>query len=427
MVVKSIRFIFCLAFIAGCATGVETGDDCQSDDDCQGNLSCNKISQECESIRLDPNNKKPDMNVIDRDMGTLEPDTSSKPDTPPISDLSDDQSQNIDMNSNDAAADMSEPDMKKACEPSCSAAEKCEEGICVEACNPTCVAPKVCTETGCKFPTCSQKGDRCETTETDQGNFLCRDLGNGGECLSKCTELGADTCASGEYCIPTNGQFNCEASQCSQQSDCAGGSCFLFDNDYGRCFAAGNLSENAVCDLGGSTCAAGLTCGLKVGAAAGEGTCQKICSPWAASTGCTGGARCSNFVTPRSFSCSPDNDATGSTAYSSCTTPNASCSDATRCIELASSNGCFQYCRPGSNDCAGLSVESSCNNRLIAGEDRWGLCLGKCNNQEDCGDGRVCNNEICRQPCTDATTVVADCCNGNAVDCNWTCNAGLCE
>lgn len=412
LLIKSLSFISCVLFIAGCATGVEIGADCKADEDCNDALVCNTISRTCEALTING----ADTAITPDDMGTKKPDTKVK-------DTTVDQSKTIDVNSEDVAVDM-----KKVCSPACSLAEKCEEGQCVEACNPICVAPQACTETGCKFPTCTQKGDKCETTVLEQGNFLCRDLGKGGECLPKCSKLGADSCGSGEYCIPLpDDKFNCEPSQCSQQSDCSGSSCLLFDNDYGRCFTAGALTQNAVCDLAVLACGPGLTCNTKVGAATGKGTCQKICSPWAASTGCTGGARCSNLVTPRSFTCSPDNDATGSTPYSSCTTPRASCDDATFCVELTGGNGCFKYCRPGEADCTGLATASSCNNHLIAGEDRWGLCVGSCINQQDCGAGFVCAAATCRRPCTDNTTVVADCCAGNAVDCEWTCNAGLCE
>ncbi len=415
MLIKSLSLISCVLFFAGCATGVDIGADCQTNEDCNDALVCNPVSRTCETLNITPTD-------TGRDMGNnTEPDTSDKPD------LTEDQSKNVDMTTSDDVTE--DVVVEKMCTPVCSASEKCEDGTCVEACNPACVAPQTCTETGCKFPTCTQKGDKCETTDRDQGNFLCRDIGNGGECLPKCGDLGADSCASGEYCIPLgNNEFNCEPSQCAQQSDCSGSSCLLFDNDYGRCFTAGALTENAVCDLAGSTCAPGLTCNTKVGAAAGMGTCQKICSPWNATTGCTGGARCANLVTPRSFTCSPDTDATGSDPYTSCTTPRASCDDATVCLPATETvNGCFKYCRPDTTDCSGLSSPSTCNNHLVPGEDRWGLCFGSCLNQQDCGTGRVCVASQCRRPCTDNTTVVADCCAGVAADCDWTCNAGLCE
>ncbi len=359
LVFNRLCMISLMFLVVGCATGVEIGADCRTDEDCKSGLQCNTITSACETLRIASNNKGKDMG---RDRSTT-PDLQSdvtkdvKADTP-----------QSDMRPSDMA------DMQVACEPTCSGAEKCENGTCVEACTPACVAPQVCTDSGCKFPTCAQKGDSCETTQREQGDFFCRDLGNGGICLEKCAEIGASTCGDTEYCIPIGpAEFNCEPNQCAQQSDCTTGTCLLFDNNYGRCFAAGALSENALCDLNASTCSPGFTCNITTTSATGKGTCQKVCSPWDANTGCTGGARCSNLVTPRSFSCSPNNDATGTTPYTACTTPRASCSDATTCLGLSSGNGCFKYCRPGMTDCAGLAAASVCNNHIIASEDRWGL------------------------------------------------------
>jgi hypothetical protein len=322
----------------------------------------------------------------------------------------------------------------EVCTPACDDDEVCMGGQCVSACPDGCANDQICTSDGCVYPDCAAVGDPCEADNGDQGDFLCLADENGvGECFSACsTSFEVDTCATGEYCfdVTDDGSYKaCLPSTCDSSADCTDGTCIDFENDFATCFGSGGLAIGAPCNLEtGDSCVGGSFCRL-TNSTTGDGVCSSICDPWAATSACPAGEACGYFLTWRTGLCTDELDAVGTEPFEQCATSGDTCTDATRCFDVGSVNACFQYCRPGSNDCVGLMPDGSdavCNNYVFYANRVIGLCDGPCAGDGDCPTGARCVAQACRRTCTDQTTAVADCCGGTT-PCDAMCVNGLCE
>ena len=313
------------------------------------------------------------------------------------------------------------------CMPACSATQRCLNGSCVDVCG-DCEAPGTCTPNGCSYPDCSQAGDRCDETRGDQGQFWCVSAGGKGYCRAKCDEaFAASSCSTGHYCRELGAAaLVCLPAACQADVDCpnAGGTCLNFDNDYGLCLTTGNLAVGASCDTSRNDCVQGAVC-TKLDAAAPQGTCRRLCDPWAATTGCGVGERCAHLASSREGICTSDLDAMGRAPFDQCTTPGAVCDDATRCL---ANNRCYRYCRADRNDCGGVIIngrQTVCDRYAFLAEKSFGVCQPPCRAQTECPNGFVCdtNAGLCREVCS----VPADCCPSGMPDCGESCTMGLCE
>lgn len=404
-----------LAFsLASCATSTPGDVACDVDSDCPAGEVCDPGEQQCIRASIVTNNGTPTNNGDpDRDMG--DPNNG----TP-----------------NNGQLDMGMPDEgnggddagPRPCVPACADNEVCDDGQCVSACEPACAAPQICTATGCEFPDCVAVGDECDPARPDQGAFACLSGEDSGICVEKCAEaFTASTCATGEYCWTVQNQDVCVPSTCSDHGDCTNGSCIDFDNSFSICFAAGAIPMGSACDPNDNQCEPGTFC-RDTGPT--TGVCSKICDQWAAQPGCPVGELCAFQFTFRSALCTSDVDPTGDTAFYVCDDIGAACDDATVCFDVGADNACLKYCRPGLNDCMGvtdgLGTPTVCHSYAFGGVREVGLCFSSCSSTADCGAGSVCLQNMCRTTCR-AGMEVADCCGG-AQPCRFTCNQDLlCE
>lgn len=291
----------------------------------------------------------------------------------------------------------------------CGPSEVCEEGQCVRRC-----------ETGC---TDGQK---------------CRDLGEGYQCYRGCEELlTAEQCPrEGTLCLdvdddPQSTDPVCVESRCEERADCeVGGTCVRFPNAFGICARSGAQEVGDRCDTADRSkrCEPGAYC-LEDGRQGSEGTCVKLCDPWASSPACGDGQRCGLFrwasgrfriITLRQGFCNGNVDPSGQASLETCESPQNVCGHALRCQSEGMTNRCYKWCRPGEGDCA---TGEACNRYLFAGERRIGRCEARCEQgQQDCGSDRACVDGVCRRSCESAS----DCCAGPD-SCDWSCNGGYCE
>jgi hypothetical protein len=399
--------------IAGCAGGEELAPvgECESNLDCGANEVCDLSTNTCEPLRTEnntPNGTTP-TNIGPGDTGF-------------------NPGNNSDTDAGNADSGM------EVCEPACAADQVCMNGNCVSACPDGCPNDQVCTADGCVYPDCTAVGDPCNPDNGNQGDFLClQDSDGNGQCYSSCDEnVAASTCPAGEYCfdVSDDGAFKaCFPSTCSSSADCDSGTCIDFDNEFATCASAGPIPLGGACNLNmGDNCVGGAFC-RQTDSATGAGVCSAICDPWASTSNCPAGQACGVFLTWRTGLCTDQLDAQGTGPYEPCATPGNTCSDATRCLSVEpTTNGCFPYCRPDSNDCIGIlpdGTDAICNNFVFNQNRAIGLCVSPCAADGDCGaDGR-CVNSACRATCTMAT-IADDCCGGD-MPCEAQCVNGLCE
>lgn len=405
----SLRVLFCLITVVvfgalGCAGGEELAPigECESNVDCGANETCNLATNTCEPIRTENNgsNNTSPGNIASQDTGFN-----------PGSD-----------------AGMTSPDMDQSCGDSCASDEVCMAGECVSACPEGCPGNQMCTASGCVFPECTSAGDPCDSQMGDQGDFLCLSgEDEPGTCATTCSEPGTvDNCAQGEYCFSLNTEnyAACLASDCRSTADCdAGDTCVDFGNEFGACIPPGQIAIGDSCSAGDS-CVAGAFCRI-VDQNADTGVCAPLCDPWAATSDCPAGQSCGYFLTWRAGLCTDDVDPVATRPFERCSSAGSACNDGIRCLPLPSENVCFQYCRPGGNDCVGIlpdGTDGLCNNYAFYGNREIGLCVGACVSDGDCGTDGRCDNQICRTSCT----VAADCCS-DPTNCRAECVNGLCE
>ncbi len=281
---------------------------------------------------------------------------------------------------------------------------------------------------------CESAGDTCDPAELEQPGFLCVEGGDGaGYCLPRCDRSGyADSCDPGSYCWSVDGASTaaCFPSMCNTHADCGSDTCVQLDNSYGSCLEAGPLGPGASCVTGGTNprCQQGYFCSAPTGQ---TGECAPVCDPFASSPcadpineACTVRWRRSGVCTTYPHL------ADTLTIYEECSSAGDWCTDAVQCMNVGSQGSfCMPYCRPGTNDCAGISLGGDptiCDNYWFMGEPAVGICWPPCQNDTECGDGWDCVQDLCRRPCTTGNPVT-DCCGGSA-DCNAICDAtGYCS
>jgi hypothetical protein len=463
---------------------VELDTSCKGDEDCTAGLRCNVIVGEC--VRITPMINNSTGNNTTANNTTANNTTANNQTTPPNNTTANNQTSppnNMTSPPVDMGEDMGmEEDMRdpNTCVPACGVGEKCESGTCVPdmltcnpacganeecmqgtcvpiqtgvcdpacpdtqtcengtcvpaTCNPGCEAGGTCTVNGCVYPQCQSEGAACDPSTTDQGSFYClvNSADNRAQCYSKCpVSNSAQGCAVGQRClapVQSNPSIQiCLDSECSIDSDCNDGAdtgtCLKFENSWGFCEPDGGAALGATCNPSANQwCQQGLVCDTPSGGS--TGSCEQVCDPWTGA-GCGVSEYCSLYTT-RSGVCTSDTDSLGFQAFEQCATPGDYCDDATVCLSAGQNNFCFKYCRPGSSDCS-FSSSATCNSYIFPGEREIGLCDLNCMGDSSvCPTDWDCVNGVCRDRCTTAT-VVADCCGGNATNCNWQCVGGYCE
>ncbi len=288
------------------------------------------------------------------------------------------------------------------------AGEPCDDGACAAG-------------LGCYSPTVVGGGpDRCEplcdataATLAESGCFsgeTCRALTEEvGVCLRLCDPFGADTCPSGEWCVPyaevgeddvvVEGQCarpgTVGAGEPCQPGTCVEGQlCDALESPYGD----GAAVCRGLCDPAAAAgCAADQTCVLVDPRLGGIGVCQEGCSPFAtgAAAGCGVTEWCAPATAPGLGVCT-----TGGAAELG-----APCTHAADCVA-----GAYCDCRFGADHfCAtdGGRGEAACDPAAAGSEPGA------------CADGTTCVPEIvagvrqsfgiCRATCDhDAATACAD-------------------
>jgi hypothetical protein len=411
------------AFIAtACATSTAGDLPCESDEDCPVGTACDLEQNQCVRVRLSSN---ADPNAAPGTNNNSSPFNNSS--NNPLNNINRDMGTDDDM-----GGDPSMPDTEPVtCDPECGDDEVCDRGTCVSACDPECEAPEVCTADGCQIPDCSAVGDPCDLDNPDQGDFACLEADGEGICLATCdAPFSAGDCPTGDYCWTLDEMDVCVPKTCSDNGDCDQGSCIDFDNDFAICFEAGTLAEGAACDPDDNQCEEGTFC-RETGS--GTGVCSRLCDQWSASPGCPAGEYCATQFTSRTALCTDNVDpAAPKDPFLVCSDPGQACDDAVSCFEVGTQNGCLKYCRPGANDCQGVTdgtgSDTICDNYAFGGERSVGVCWPPCDPMDanPCGEG-VCVDEICRTTCTPGNAV-QDCCGG-APSCPFECNpnTNLCE
>lgn len=304
---------------------------------------------------------------------------------------------------------------------------KCENGACVDReCDPACEAPGTCNAGTCSYPGCMAEGDACDTSTTDQGNFLCLiddATTNAAHCYSKCPAAGSGVgCDVGQRCFAavTNAPdlLICLDSECSSNNDCNGGTCIRFENSFGYCEPGGAVPVGGTCNPGADQwCQQGATCDTGGNA---TGTCERVCDPWSGTT-CGATQYCAVF-TSRMGICTGPQDATGTGPYEQCSTAGSYCDDATPCINNGGTNICIKYCRPNSADCAGIASSVTCDNYIFPGDRTLGICNAvACTSSAECSASADCVGGQCRERCVIGNEV-NDC--GSSA---WSCVGGYCE
>lgn len=422
---KAVLAVAILLVAPSCATS-ESGDlPCEGDEDCPVGTACDLEQGQCVRVSFttnsddnsdpSPTNAKPGnsasnnpLNGLTRDMGTEDPDMGG--------------------------SDQAQPDMAPVtCDPMCEDDQVCDRGTCVSACDPVCEAPEVCTANGCEIPDCAAVGDPCDIASPDQGDFACLDASEGeGVCVAKCdAPFSAGDCPSGEYCWTLQEQDVCIPATCNDHSDCTDGSCVDFDNGFSLCYQAGSLAEGTSCNPEDSQCEEGTFC-RETGPS--TGVCSRMCDQWTASPNCPAGELCTSQLTPRTALCTDNVDPLAPRdPFLTCSNPGLACDHAVRCFDVGAQDGCLKFCRPGENDCAGVTDgnddDTICDNYAFGGQRAVGICWPPCDPQapNPCGEG-VCVDQSCRTTCTPGGNAADDCCGGDPA-CPFECNpdTSLCE
>jgi len=416
-----MRFIgwLLMASMLGCASGeVEPAQECTTNADCASGI-CNTEVGLC--LVVGP----PDMPPSNNPNNVVDMGSDTDPNPP---------NNEVDMPA-DMAIDMPVDMPPTTCTPACSANEVCSNGSCVSACMPSCQAPQICTADGCKYPSCSQVGARCEPSQADQGQFLClvRAGSSEGSCFASCEEhLAASTCSSGSYCFrvsATSSLNYCLESECQSTAECGAETCLKFDNEFGICLSGGNLPEGSACVIDNDQCAQNMSC-VRNASTGTAGTCRRLCDPFGASS-CGAQQACGPLLTPRTSYCTSSVTSPARTAFQSCAPANSWCGDRTLCAEFETNNFCLAFCRPGANDCDGLLPGENVLCDPYTAGNGLGICWPECDptDPNSCGDAECIaqgpDAGLCRIPCS-AGNEVANCCNGE-MPCTAVCNNNYCE
>lgn len=324
-----------------------------------------------------------------------------------------------------------ELDLSETCSPECGPNETCVAGVCESACSPTCVAPQVCTENGCEFPACTQVGDRCQGAQPE--GFLClvESGSNEGRCFQSCEERGSRSgCGAGQFCLAVNSTSDanyCVESECTSTAECGAQTCLEFLDDFGLCFPGGNLPEGSACTSSNNQCGQGFFCDTDGSSTAG--VCRRLCDPFQVGS-CGAQQACGELVTERQALCTNTLTSPPRAAFQSCSPAGSWCGDRTLCQDFGEGQAfCIPYCRPGGNDCSGLTPAALCD--PYVGPAGLGLCLPECDplDADSCGEFECIDSGpdagLCRIPCS-AGNVVQDCCNGTT-PCTAMCVDNYCE
>ena len=421
MSLRRYAAILLLCLCAGCAVGNQDEIPCTTDEECPQGDQCDLAQKLCVSATIttnvtpnatpngtpngstnvDPNNVNGSTNIdpnnanVNSNNQTIPGNNTTGPNNVTNNNTSNNQTNN--QTNNNTTVDPN-------------------------VCNPACQAPATCVNNACVFPDCAAVGDACDPARPSQGGFTCVDVEGQGICVEPCERaFSVDGCTSGSYCLPFELTNVCVPSECASDSDCgAGGTCIEVENGFNTCLDGGNIPSGEACDPANDLCPTGEACDPLTG------FCEFLCDPYAAAPCADAGHYCGVYLTAAVGLCSHAlTSAAPAGPFTSCDVDQGVCHDASQCYEFDPSvpvRLCLTYCRPGMNDCAGVTAGSTATvcDPYFTNTPGRGVCWPPCSG-DSCGDGYECVSDVCRKTCT-AGNELMDCCNG-VTPCFEICNA----
>ena len=383
------------------------------------------------------------------------------------------------LDASDVPADVS----AATCDPACSAAATCVDGVCEPmpipatwtcakkawadgatcdcgcgAVDPDCAAapnPVV----GCKSGKCKADGT-CEACTPQCSGKECGDDGCGSLC-GICDVPGKPSCVGGtcQACAPDCAGKACGPDGCGGQcGSCGPGLKCAFDqcifppaeeSCLGHCggYAPSGCACNAACAGDGSCCVDVGLCGCLPkcgGLACGDDGCGGSCGECAAGSTCVAGACllgvCTDATCNSHGSCLPatatctcdagyagpfcDACAQGFVGFPSCVTP---CDDVTQCDD---GNACTSDDCSASNGCVHLAIAVTCDDGdacTVGDFCTGGLCNGGA--PLDCNDNNACTADSCTKAagCAHLPSGATSCDDGNACTTGDACSGATCQ